>query len=885
MRVLDHIWIATFLCFVFTFTLVHAYTTHNFTPGLHTYTRTTSFKKPWRGYRGVALQVSDTFNELRAHDSRTESPKKCLAGFFRDIAENECKKCSRATTNHVECARLKRTTAVLPKYESESNEIRKQQATELVVGQVVEQVINSVTESLRGQYRSGGEQSKLYQEIVNHEIVNQEMVNQGTVNQEMVNQETVNQEMVNQKTVNQEMVNQETVNQEMVNQETVNQEMVNQETVNQEMVNRETVNQEMVNQETVSQEMVNQETVNQEMVNQGTVSQEMAYQNFQFSKGGWERMVRLPVNTEKIPAKIQHRVNWVKQTRLLFKNRDIKPYGITIFPNARIVVNSTTIHNRYNTNDKSNQESQIKAGNSKINSGTFSNNNPTNDKSNQESQIKAGTSKINSGTFSNNNPTNDESNQESQIKAGTIKINSGTVSNSNPTNDKPNQESQIKAGTIKINSGTVSNRYTPHNENVKGGKPYDSTPVQQILVEQIDIMDGSVKDDKPYDSTPVQQILVEQIDIIDGSEIVIRRFTTNNTSVKAYHNTSTSHSNTNQEPAHGTNQRQKLWFQDRNMWLREGTRLSRRLLQDDKAQQLPMGVRITCTATGSVQLTGLNIHASDTIKSVKAMAADGTTWEWVDMLGVVNPPHEILIPLASVSVVHVLYTQTSSNETKALRVLVPCMSRTDNGVCHNSTGTPSIGIWHGVNNGVSLGRDGLGHVLEVVPDAGMRITRIVSVETTSVRVMQLLSVAKTREEIIGVCGLPGHNSQCVVREHQSFPASRSWEGWQRKQRGDSPIKVPSGNVRSTIWVADLKRMGVCEVQLGSWLLATIPMQGSAKMATLFTQTADRLCRSPQAMVLTRPGFAWPTLVSGRNPNTWTITFIELQNINVWGQEP
>ena len=350
-----------------------------------------------------------------------------------------------------------------------------------------------------------------------------------------------------------------------------------------------------------------------------------------------------------------------------------------------------------------------------------------------------------------------------------------------------------------INPDTVSNRYPIHNESVKSGKQYDSTLVQQIVVEQIDIMEDSVKRDKPYDNTPVQQILVEQIDNMDESEIVNGKFTTKNTSVKVYNVTSTSRSNTSQEPAHGINQRQKLWLQDTNKWLREGTRLARRLLQDDQAQQLPTGVRITCTATGSVQLTGLNLHASDTIKAVKAVAADGTTWEWVDTLGVVRTPHEILIPLASVSVVHVLYTQTSSNETKALRVLVPCMSSTSNGVCHNSTGASSTGIWHGVNNGVVLGRDELGHVLPVVPDAGMRITRIVSVETTSVRVMQLLSVAKTREEIIGVCGLPGHNSQCVVREHQSFPASRSWEdlksipGWlrpSRTARGLDPTRAP-----------------------------------------------------------------------------------------------
>ena len=267
------------------------------------------------------------------------------------------------------------------------------------------------------------------------------------------------------------------------------------------------------------------------------------------------------------------------------------------------------------------------------------------------------------------------------------------------------------------------------------------------------------------------------------------------------------------------------------------------------------------------------------------MAADGTTWEWVDTLGVIHTPHEILIPLASVSVVHVLYTQTSSNETKALRVLVPCMSNTGTGVCHNSTESSSATVWHGAYNRVPLGGEVLGRVVQVEPDAGMRITRIVSAETTSVRAMQLLSVAKTREEIIRVCDLPGHKSQCVVREHQSFPASRSWEGWQRRQLEDSPIKVPSGNIRSVIWVADLKRTGVCQVQLGSWLLATMPMQGSQKMATLFTQTADRLCRSPQAMVLVRPGCAWPMLVSGKSPSTWTITFIELQNINVWGQEP
>lgn len=168
-------------------------------------------------------------------------------------------------------------------------------------------------------------------------------------------------------------------------------------------------------------------------------------------------------------------------------------------------------------------------------------------------------------------------------------------------------------------------------------------------------------------------------------------------------------------------------------------------------------------------------------------------------------------------------------------------------------------------------------------DRGMRITRIVTANTISVEAMTKLSVAKSRAQIMTVC--MEYRSQCILTEHDQLPMTRNGghSGWSFEQMQGSPVSAKSGMPGSVLWVADLQRTPHCHISVGSWLLGTIPLNTEDRLSTLFTRSVSRMCEEPQAVVLIRPGFAWPGLVSGHSNRTeWSITFIEMQAIDELG---
>lgn len=168
-------------------------------------------------------------------------------------------------------------------------------------------------------------------------------------------------------------------------------------------------------------------------------------------------------------------------------------------------------------------------------------------------------------------------------------------------------------------------------------------------------------------------------------------------------------------------------------------------------------------------------------------------------------------------------------------------------------------------------------------DHGMRVTRMVTVTTFDDDAMHKLRAAKTREELLVIC-VRDHADSCVMAEHMRWPNSDSGvsnPGWSFEQQQGSPVRVNSGIVGSVLWVADVPE-DECHVSVGSWLLGSTPLNSGTGIAALFTQSVSQICDRPGVVVLVRPGFAWPKLVRGVAQAAWSLTFIELQDIDELG---
>ena len=189
------------------------------------------------------------------------------------------------------------------------------------------------------------------------------------------------------------------------------------------------------------------------------------------------------------------------------------------------------------------------------------------------------------------------------------------------------------------------------------------------------------------------------------------------------------------------------------------------------------------------------------------------------------------------------------------------------------TDNPAQLVQHSATRDPVLGEN---YVLRLSAEPGVRIARIVTADTVSVRAMQLLSVAKTREDVIDVCRK--FTTSCVLREHTHIPTSNGWPAFSWLHGSNVVQGTPH-----MLWVVDLQRTPECTAQVGSWLLASYPLaKDNLRLTALFSATAVRWCQDPQPMVLVKPGFAWPRLLrSSPVQSQWTLTFVELQQYGEW----
>ena len=167
-------------------------------------------------------------------------------------------------------------------------------------------------------------------------------------------------------------------------------------------------------------------------------------------------------------------------------------------------------------------------------------------------------------------------------------------------------------------------------------------------------------------------------------------------------------------------------------------------------------------------------------------------------------------------------------------------------------------------------------------DRGMRITRIVSVNTFSASAAQKLGKAKSRSEIVQIC-VKEHPNECILVERMGIPSTMEdvKMGWGFQQANGSMMRAKSSAPGSMLWVADLQHSDDCHIKVGSWLLGSIPLNIGDKLSALFTQSASRVCTQPQAVLLVRPGFAWPTRLQ-KTETEWSITFLEMQDTDELG---
>jgi len=167
-------------------------------------------------------------------------------------------------------------------------------------------------------------------------------------------------------------------------------------------------------------------------------------------------------------------------------------------------------------------------------------------------------------------------------------------------------------------------------------------------------------------------------------------------------------------------------------------------------------------------------------------------------------------------------------------------------------------------------------------DRGMRITRIVTANTISPEAMLKLSRATSRDAVLDIC-VTQYRDKCVLTEHTTLPTSGSevHTGWSFENRQGSYIRTKSGVPGSSLRVAELHHTPTCHISVGSWLLGSVPLNTDHSVASLFSRSVSRMCEEPQAVVLIRPGLAWPRLLNG-NQMEWSITFLEMQETDKLG---
>jgi hypothetical protein len=166
-------------------------------------------------------------------------------------------------------------------------------------------------------------------------------------------------------------------------------------------------------------------------------------------------------------------------------------------------------------------------------------------------------------------------------------------------------------------------------------------------------------------------------------------------------------------------------------------------------------------------------------------------------------------------------------------------------------------------------------------DTGMRISRIVTVTTTSFNAMLKLRVATTRREIMKIC-LVRHRKTCKLSEHINLPTSvtGTHSGWAYLPRQHSSMYANAGTPSAVLWVVEW--FNIPHISVGSWILASLPTEDPNHLTALFSHSISRVCPEPQAVSLIRPGFAITDLVHTEDGLHWIMTFIELQHCDELG---
>ena len=162
-------------------------------------------------------------------------------------------------------------------------------------------------------------------------------------------------------------------------------------------------------------------------------------------------------------------------------------------------------------------------------------------------------------------------------------------------------------------------------------------------------------------------------------------------------------------------------------------------------------------------------------------------------------------------------------------------------------------------------------------DSGMRISRILTASTDSFDVMQKLSRAKTRSDIMQIA-LIRHKRKCILLEYQQIPATFDavYSGWSYEHRSGSNIRTNSGTRSSMLWAIDEESFRPFAVEVGSWLLASIQGKDANHLSALFSRTISRVNTDAQPVSLVRPGFACIRLIHTESGPQWIVTFIEIE---------
>jgi hypothetical protein len=168
-------------------------------------------------------------------------------------------------------------------------------------------------------------------------------------------------------------------------------------------------------------------------------------------------------------------------------------------------------------------------------------------------------------------------------------------------------------------------------------------------------------------------------------------------------------------------------------------------------------------------------------------------------------------------------------------------------------------------------------------DSGLRISRILTASTDNFDVMLKLGRAKSLADIMQIA-LIRNRKKCLLMEYQRLPMVSGviCNGWNREYELGSPIHTKPRRPSSALWVVDEESFQPFQVEIGSWLLASINGKDTNHMSTLFSRDSSRLHTDAQSVSVVRPGYTTVKLVHVHGMLQWVLTLIELENCDELG---